>query len=86
MVLCKAGDAVMFHNRTIHAGGVMKSGRPRPGVFLSYRAGWVAPMSEVPEEWPVEVVVQASDELRPLIEGLNDGMRVDPYGVIPRSV
>ena len=85
MVLCKAGDAGMFHNRTIHAGGVMKSGRPRPSVFLSYRAGWAAPMSEVPE-WPVEVVVRASDELRPLIEGLNDGMRVDPYGVIHRGV
>ena len=85
MVLCKAGDAVMFHNRTMHAGGVMQSGRPRPSVFLSYRAGWAAPMGEVPE-WPTEVVARASAELRPLIEGLNDGVRVDPYGVIAGGI
>ena len=42
-------------------------------------------MNEVPE-WPAEVVAWASDELRPLIEGLNDGMRIDPYGVIPKGV
>jgi hypothetical protein len=30
MVLAKAGDAVMFHCLTMHAGGVMQSGRPRP--------------------------------------------------------
>jgi len=83
MVLARAGDAVMFHNRTMHAGGVMQSGLPRPSVFLSYRAGWAAPMGEVPE-WPAEVVARASRELRPLLVGLNDGVRVDPYGVVPR--
>ena len=85
MVLCKAGDAVMFHNRTMHAGGVMQSGRPRPSVFLSYRSGWAAPMGEVPE-WPAEVVAWASDELRPLIEGMHDGVRDDPYRDIPGAV
>ena len=80
MVLAKAGDAVMFHNRTMHAGGVMQSGRPRPSVFLSYRAGWAAPMGEVPE-WPAEVVEAAAPELRRLLQGLNDGVRVDPYGI-----
>ena len=81
MVLAKAGDAVMFHNRTIHAGGVMQSGRVRPSVFLSYRAGWAAPLADVPE-WPTEVVEGAGPELRPLLTGLNDGLRVDPYGII----
>ena len=43
--LRSAGDAVLFHCRTIHAGGVMRSRRPRPSAFLSYRPGWAAPLS-----------------------------------------
>ena len=42
-------------------------------------------MGEVPE-WPTEVVARASVELRPLIEGLNAGVRVDPYGVIAGGI
>jgi hypothetical protein len=38
-------------------------------------------MGNVPE-WPAEVVEGASHELRPLLAGLNDGLRVDPYGII----
>ena len=33
-------------------------------------------------EWPAEGVEGASHELRPLLAGLNDGLRVDPYGII----
>jgi hypothetical protein len=81
MVLAKAGDAVMFHNRTIHAGGVMRSGRPRPSVFLSYRPAWAAPLGTVPE-WPAHIVEQAAPELRPLLAGQNDGACVDAWGIV----
>ena len=80
MVLAKAGDAVIFHNRTMHAGGVMHSGRPRPSVFQSYRPGWAAPLGPVPE-WPDQVIDRASAELRQLLIGQNDGVRVDAYGI-----
>ena len=80
MVLARAGDAVMFHNRTLHAGGVMRSGRPRPSVFLSYRPAWAAPLGAVPE-WPAPVVDQVSPPLRQLLTGQSDGVRVDAWGV-----
>jgi len=83
MVLAKAGDAVMFHNFTMHAGGVMLSGRPRPSVFLSYRPGWAAPLGTVPE-WPEQVVGQAAPLLRQLLAGQNDGLRVGAYGIVQR--
>lgn len=80
MVLAKAGDAVMFHNRTIHAGGVMHSGRPRPTSFMSYRPAWSAPLGDVPE-WPEKVVSRADPELRSLLVGQNDGTRIDAFGI-----
>ena len=81
MVLAKAGDAVLFHCRTIHAGGVMGSRRPRPSAFFSYRPGWAAPLSPV-EEWPDEVVRGATPELRALLAGQNDGDPVGPEGIL----
>ncbi|MBT5876164.1 MAG: hypothetical protein HOH43_22240 [Candidatus Latescibacteria bacterium] len=81
MVLAKAGDAVMFHNLTIHAGGIMRSGKPRPSVFPSFRPAWAAPLGTVPE-WPKAIVDQASPALRRLLAGQNDGVRVDAYGII----
>jgi hypothetical protein len=84
LVLAKAGDAVMFHNFIIHAGGLMRSGRPRPSVFQSYRPAWAAPLGAVPE-WPEQVVAKASPDLRQLLLGQNDGVRVDAYGVAPSS-
>ena len=81
MVLAKAGDAVMFHNRTMHAGGLMKSRRPRPSAFLSYRPAWAAPLGAV-AEWPAEIVDGASPTLRPLLAGQNDGACVDAWGII----
>ena len=80
MVLAKAGDAVMFHNRTMHAGGVMQSGQPRPSVFQSYRPSWAAPLGLVPE-WPDQIVKQAPLKLQRLLLGQNDGVRVDAYGI-----
>ena len=81
MVLARAGDAVRFHNRTLHAGGSMQSGRPRPSVFLSYRPTWAAPLGAVPE-WPVPVIDEVSPPLRQLLVGQNDGVHVDAWGVI----
>ncbi len=80
-VLAKAGDAVVFHNRTVHAGGVMRSGRPRPSAFLSYRPAWAAPLGRVPE-WPTPVVDRASPPLRALLAGQNDGLRIDAWGLV----
>ena len=81
MILAKAGDAVMFHCCTIHGGGVMQSQRARPSVFLSYRPGWAAPLHPVPE-WPEAVVAKASPELRALLVGQNDGLRLGPDGIV----
>ena len=83
IVLAKAGDAVMLHNLTIHAGGVMSSGRPRPSLFQSYRPSWAAPLKTVPE-WPEAVVKKASPDLRRLLVGQNDGVRVSAHGIISR--
>lgn len=38
-----AGAAVVYLGSTIHAGGTNSSGRGRPGVHLSYVAGWLRP-------------------------------------------
>ena len=80
MGLARAGDAVMFHWLTLHAGGAMASGNPRPSVFQSYRVGWAAPLDTVPE-WPEEIVRQAPPELQKLLEGLNDGTRFGVHGM-----
>ena len=81
MVLARRGDAVMFHNLTMHAGGAMKSGRRRPSLFQSYRSAWAAPLGKIPE-WPDEVVRRSPPELRRPLEGLNDGLRVDIHGIL----
>ena len=81
MVLARAGNAVMFHNLTLHGGGAMNSGRPRPSVFQSYRPGWAAPLGAVPE-WSEEIVNRSPPELRRLLEGQNDGQRIDVYGLV----
>jgi hypothetical protein len=77
MVLAKAGDAVLIHCFTIHAGGIAKTAQPRHSVFNSYRPGWAQPVGPVPE-WPEETVRNASPELRELLEGQNKGIMSDP--------
>ena len=81
MVLAKAGDAVLFHCRTVHAGGVKKSRLPRPSAFLSYRPAWAAPLRTV-AEWPDDIVSSAAPDLRALLEGQNDGMPIGPHGIL----
>lgn len=72
MVLARAGDAVLFHCSTVHAGGANCSQSTRHGVFLSYRPAWAKPTSPIPE-WPDSLVEKISLSHRALLLGLNDG-------------
>lgn len=73
MVLARAGDAVLFHCFTLHAGGIMKTAEPRHSIFNSYRPGWAQPVGPVPE-WPQEIVHNAPPDLRKLLEAQNKGI------------
>ena len=44
MVLAKAGDAILFHCLTVHAGGYNVSNDLRRAVYLSYRPAWARPV------------------------------------------
>lgn len=72
MVLARAGDAVLFHRSTVHAGGANTSHETRHGVFFSYRPAWAKPTAPVPE-WPEKLVRAVPSEFRSLVTGLNDG-------------
>eukprot|EP01047_Picozoa_sp_COSAG01_P003935 COSAG01_NODE_123_length_25210_cov_348.799434_20_plen_614_part_00 len=76
MCVCPgAGDAVIFHCRTIHAGGGWAPGAlpsGRPGCFHSYRSAYAPPAGEV-LEWAPEVCAAAPAALQPLLRGLNGG-------------
>ena len=76
MVLAKAGDAILIHCMTVHAGGLNLSEETRHAVFLSYRAGWARPVGRVPE-WPREFVTQGPPERQGLLGGLNRGSALD---------
>jgi Phytanoyl-CoA dioxygenase (PhyH) len=68
MVLANAGDAVLFHCFTVHAGGYNFSDESRRALFLSYRPAWSQPPGPVPA-WPDEVIAAASPERRRLLIG-----------------
>ena len=68
MVLAKAGDAVLFHCFTAHAGGYNFSDTSRDALFLSYRPKW-AQLPNQNEVWPDSVLAAASPELRRLLTG-----------------
>jgi len=40
------GDAVLFENRTWHAGGINTSGSPRLAVMMQYGYRWLAPVDD----------------------------------------
>lgn len=40
------GDAVLFENRTWHAGGISLSGRPRIALMLQYGYRWLHPVDD----------------------------------------
>jgi hypothetical protein len=72
MVLAKAGDAVIFHRSTVHAGGANTSSRIRHGLFLSFRPAWAKPTGPVPN-WAPERVEKVSLANRSLVGDLNVG-------------
>ncbi|MFV2180074.1 phytanoyl-CoA dioxygenase, partial [Actinomadura sp. LOL_011] len=39
-------DALLFENRTWHAGGLNTSGRPRLAVMMQYGYRWLAPIDD----------------------------------------
>lgn len=66
MVLAKAGDAVLFHCTTIHAGGYNFSHHSREGIFLSYRPSWTQSIGPV-LPWTEEALGGASKERKQLL-------------------
>ena len=68
MILAKAGDAVLFHCFTAHAGGYNFSDTSRDALFLSYRPKW-AQLPTQNEVWPDAVLASASPELKRLLTG-----------------
>jgi Phytanoyl-CoA dioxygenase (PhyH) len=40
------GDAVLFENRTYHAGGLNSPGRPRLAIMIQYGYRWLAPVED----------------------------------------
>ncbi|MDX6443622.1 MAG: hypothetical protein QOH71_696 [Blastocatellia bacterium] len=77
MVLAKAGDAMMFHCMTVHAGGYNVSKDARRAVYLSYRPAWARPVRSVPE-WPEEFIESAPPERKRLLLHLNEGIAPRP--------
>jgi len=73
MILAKAGDAILFHCMTVHAGGYNLSNDPRRALYLSYRPAWARPVGPVPE-WPKEFIDSAPPERSDLLLGLNKGI------------
>jgi SAM-dependent methyltransferase len=73
MVLAHAGDAVLFHARTVHAASENASGEARHAFFLSYRPAWAKPVGTVPE-WPEELVQSFPSEHRDMLRNLNGGL------------
>ena len=86
-----AGDAVIFHCRTAHAGGGWAPGsmpQGRPGAFHSYRAAWAAPAGPV-DEWAPDVLQQIGDDdtgstLKQIMHALNEGNSTGETGVAGR--
>ena len=76
-VLARAGDAVLFHCFTAHAGGHNFSNGPRRALFYSYRPGWATPIGPVPE-WPESAAAMfinaAGSTDVSLLKNLSNGM------------
>ena len=68
MVLARAGDAVLFHCFTVHAGGFNYTQSPRRALFLSYRPAWAQRPEQIPT-WPDALVDAAPPERRRLLVG-----------------
>jgi hypothetical protein len=73
MVLARAGDAVLFHGNTVHAGSHNFSTETRHALFFSYRPAWAKPAGPVPD-WPESFVLRFAAEHRGLLKDLNVGL------------
>ena len=68
MVLAKAGDAVLFHCFTAHAGGFNFSDSARQAIFFSFRPNW-ARLPGQASNWPQAAFLSATSERKKLLEG-----------------
>lgn len=73
IVLAKAGDALIFHCMTVHAGGHNFSNQGRRALYLSYRPAWARHVGPVPE-WPRKFVENAPPERQRLLQDINEGL------------
>lgn len=66
----RPGDALLFENRTFHAGGVNLSGRARKAVMFGYSYYWMGNFDYVTQ--PDEVLEKVDDIGKQLLGGLKD--------------
>ena len=76
ILLAKAGDAVIFHCMTVHAGGHNFSSDSRRALYFSYRPAWARHVGPIPE-WPREFVENAPPERKRLLQDLNKGLSME---------
>ena len=76
ILLAKAGDAVIFHCMTVHAGGQNFSSKGRRALYFSYRPAWARHVGPIPE-WPREFVESAPPERKRLLQDLNKGLSME---------
>lgn len=62
-----AGSAVLYLGSTIHADGTNNSNRPRPGIHLSYVAGWLRPEENNTLATPPDIARNLSRRAQELI-------------------
>ncbi|HXC69433.1 MAG TPA: phytanoyl-CoA dioxygenase family protein [Pyrinomonadaceae bacterium] len=76
ILLANAGDAIIFHCMTVHAGGQNFSNEGRRALYFSYRPAWARHVGPVPE-WPKEFVESAPPERKRLLQDLNKGLSME---------
>jgi len=81
ILLAKAGDAVIFHCMTVHAGGHNFSHDTRRALYFSYRPAWARHVGPVPE-WPRQFFDSAPPERKRLLKNLNEGISMELIRVI----
>ena len=68
MVLARAGDAVLFHCFTAHAGGFNFSQSARQAIFFSFRPNWARLLGQE-SKWPEAAFVGATPARKKILEG-----------------
>lgn len=76
ILLAKAGDAIIFHCMTVHAGGHNFSSDNRRALYFSYRPAWARHVGPVPE-WPREFIDSAPPDRKRLLQDLNQGLSME---------